>query len=38
MMLGLYIGEHIHTSLSQRDFQRGISLILIGSGLALLLQ
>jgi hypothetical protein len=38
MLLGLYIGEHIHTSLSQRDFQRGISLILIGSGLALLLQ
>ena len=38
MMLGLYMGEHIHTSLSQRDFQRGISLILIGSGVALLLQ
>ena len=36
MWLGLYIGEHIHTSLSQRDFQRGISLILIGSGVALL--
>ncbi|TNF37414.1 MAG: sulfite exporter TauE/SafE family protein [Gammaproteobacteria bacterium] len=38
MALGLYIGEHIHTSLSQQDFQRGISLILIGSGIALLLQ
>lgn len=36
MWLGLYIGEHIHTSLSQQDFQRGISLILIGSGVALL--
>jgi len=38
MGLGLYIDEHIHTSLSQRDFQRGISLLLIGSGLALLVQ
>lgn len=38
MWLGLYIGGHIHTSLSQRDFQRGISLILIGSGIALLLK
>ncbi|HEY9052833.1 MAG TPA: sulfite exporter TauE/SafE family protein [Gammaproteobacteria bacterium] len=38
MVLGLYIGEHIHTSLSQQDFQRGISLILIVSGIALVLQ
>ncbi len=38
MALGLYIGEHIHTSLSQKDFQRGISLILIGSGIALVVQ
>ena len=38
MVLGLYIGEHIHTTLSQKDFQRGISLILVASGIALLLQ
>lgn len=38
MVLGLYIGEHIHTSLSQQDFQRGISLILIVSGIALVVQ
>lgn len=38
IFLGLSIGGHIHTGLSQRDFQRGISLILIGSGIALLLQ
>ncbi len=37
MVLGLYIGGRIHTGLSQQDFQRGISLILIGSGIALLL-
>lgn len=38
IMIGLHIGGRIHTTLSQQDFQRGISLILVGSGIALLLQ
>lgn len=38
MMIGMYVGGHIHTSLSQQDFQRGIGILLIGSGLALLVQ
>lgn len=32
----LYIGGRIHTKLTQHDFQRGISLLLIVSGIALL--
>ena len=33
MILGLYIGGHIHTTLNPRQFQKGISLILIASGI-----
>lgn len=39
IMLGsMYLGSHIHTSLSHQAFQRLISLLLIGSGLALLIR
>lgn len=38
MVLGMYIGGHIHTNLSPRTFQHAIGLLLIGSGLALLLR
>jgi uncharacterized membrane protein YfcA len=34
----LYLGGHIHTQLSQQAFQRGISLLLIASGAALVLK
>ena len=38
VMLGaLYIGGHIHTRLRPETFQRGIGLLLIGSGIGLLL-
>lgn len=38
VMLGaLYIGGHIHTSLKADTFQRGISLLLIGSGFGIFL-
>jgi len=36
LALGLYIGGHIHTSISQRQFQRAIGVLLIVSGVALL--
>ncbi len=36
MMIGMYIGGHVHTEISQQTFQRTISVLLIGSGLALL--
>lgn len=36
MVVGLYIGGHIHTTISQRTFQQAIGLLLIGSGMALL--
>lgn len=38
MVIGMYIGGHVHTTISQRTFQRAIGLLLIGSGLALLLR
>ncbi|MGM0593844.1 MAG: sulfite exporter TauE/SafE family protein [Pseudomonadota bacterium] len=38
MIVGMYIGGHIHTSITQRTFQRGIGFLLVGSGLALLLR
>lgn len=38
MVVGMYIGGHIHTNISQRTFQQGIGMLLVGSGLALLLQ
>lgn len=36
MALGLYLGGHIHTGISQRQFQRAIGVLLIISGIALL--
>lgn len=36
MAIGMYIGGQIHSNLSQQTFQRGISLLLIISGLSLL--
>lgn len=38
MLLAMYAGGHVHTSISQRTFSRLISLLLLGSGLALLLR
>lgn len=38
MALGLYVGGHIHTSISQRQFQRAIGVLLIISGIALLVK
>jgi uncharacterized membrane protein YfcA len=38
MALGLYLGGHIHTNISQRQFQTGISLLLLVSGIMLLLR
>lgn len=38
MALGLYIGGHIHTSISQRTFQVAVSLLLVVSGISLLLR
>ena len=35
MLLSLYIGEHIHTNLSQRTFQRVIGLLLLLSSMTL---
>lgn len=38
MMIGMYIGGHVHVNISQQAFQRAISLVLIVSGIALLLK
>lgn len=38
MSLGLYVGGHIHTSISQRTFQVAVSLLLVVSGISLLLR
>jgi uncharacterized membrane protein YfcA len=38
MAIGMYVGGHIHTNLSQQVFQRGISLLLLLSGFSLLLK
>ena len=38
MAIGMYIGGQIHSNLSQQTFQRGISLLLIISGISLLLK
>jgi uncharacterized membrane protein YfcA len=38
MLLAMYAGGHVHTNISQRTFGRLISLLLVGSGLALLLR
>lgn len=38
MFLSMYIGNHIHTNISQRTFQKAIGVFLIFSGTALLLK
>ena len=38
IMLAMYAGGRLHTNISQRAFSRLISLLLLGSGLALLLR
>jgi uncharacterized membrane protein YfcA len=38
MGLSMYLGGHIHTSMSQNTFQRAIGVLLVGSGIALLLK
>ncbi len=38
MAVALYLGGKVHTRLSQRDFQRGISVLLLASGVMLLLK
>jgi len=38
MFLAMTIGEHLHTNITQRTFQRAIGVFLIFSGLALLLK
>lgn len=38
MVVGMYVGGHIHTNLSQQAFQRMISVVLVGSGISLLLK
>ena len=36
MFIAMYIGEHLHTNISQRTFQKSIGIFLIFSGLALI--
>jgi uncharacterized membrane protein YfcA len=38
MIIGMYIGGHVHTTISQRTFQRAIGVLLVGSGMVLLLR
>ena len=38
MLFSMYIGNHIHTNISQRTFQKSIGVFLIFSGIALLLK
>jgi len=38
MLLAMYLGGHIHTSISQTTFHRAIGVLLLGSGTALLLK
>jgi len=38
MGIGLYTGNHVHTTISETNFKRVISLLLLGSGAALLLK
>ncbi|MDH5368600.1 MAG: sulfite exporter TauE/SafE family protein [Gammaproteobacteria bacterium] len=38
MFLAMYMGEHLHTNISQRTFQKAIGIFLIFSGIALLLK
>lgn len=36
MVIAMSIGGHIHTSISERNFQRAVGVLLLGSGIALL--
>jgi len=38
MFLAMYVGGHIHTSISQTTFHRAIGVLLLGSGAALLIK
>ncbi|MGA7801299.1 MAG: sulfite exporter TauE/SafE family protein [Gammaproteobacteria bacterium] len=38
LVTGMWVGGHIHTSISTRTFSRGIAVLLLASGLALLLR
>lgn len=38
MSVSIYLGGHIHTTVTQEAFKRGISLLLLGSGVVLLLK
>lgn len=38
MFIAMYIGEHLHTNITQRSFQRAIGIFLIFSGMALILK
>ncbi|MCW8950667.1 MAG: sulfite exporter TauE/SafE family protein [Sedimenticola sp.] len=38
MMIGIYLGGKVHTTVSQETFRRGIGLLLICSGIALLIR
>jgi hypothetical protein len=38
MFLAMFIGEQLHTNITQRAFQRAIGIFLIFSGMALLLK
>ena len=37
MILGMYIGGHIHTNISQHSMRKGISVLLLFSGTALIM-
>lgn len=38
MFISMYIGNHLHTNISQRTFQKAIGVFLIFSGIALFLK
>lgn len=38
MFIAMYIGEHFHTNITQRSFQKAIGVFLIFSGIALILK
>ena len=38
MMIGIYLGGRVHTTVSQETFRRGIGMLLICSGIALLIR
>jgi uncharacterized membrane protein YfcA len=38
MLAGIYLGGKVHTTISQETFRRGIGILLICSGVALLVR